>query len=64
MCLIKASIQSPGGGEREIADIVDLVIEGDAIRVKTLFGEAHELRPARLLRGDFGRNILVIQEEP
>lgn len=64
MCLVKASIQSADGKAREVADIVDLVIEDDTIRIKTLFGEAHEIRPARLLRGDFGHNVLLIQEGP
>lgn len=62
MCLVKANIRTVDGTAREIADIVDLVIDGDAIRIRTLFGENHEIQPARLVEGDFNRNLLLIEE--
>ncbi len=63
MCLVKAVIRSSSAEPVNIADIVDLSIDGDTVRLRTLFGESHEFHPARLTQADFGRNILFISKE-
>lgn len=63
MCLGKVAVTRGGDAVADIADVIHVAIEGDGILLRTLFGETHEFRPARLAGIDFRNSILSVVEE-
>lgn len=62
MCLAQVVVRTPSGDAVEMTDVVDVVADGGALRVSTLFGEVRSFSGMRIDRIDLRSGVISFVE--